>query len=154
MGRKPWQEIHKIPIDVCRRAWRFSEPEVCDEPSLGETVTEQKEFLIGFYDALAMIQTECFMEQTHSKKVPLRDDDIKALEWLHERIRNEYEHFVPKYYSAPVADLLPAARLSLDVSRRLLFESGNVLFHAIAQDDLETLFDGVLGELSPTAGEV
>ena len=118
-------------------------------------MTDPEEYLIGFYDALAMMQSECFMGQfTHSKTVPLPDDDMKTLEWLHERIRNEYEHFVPKYYSAPVTDLLGATRLSLDVSGRLLFESVNVLFHAIAQDDLQTLFDGVIAALSRKAGEV
>ena len=73
-----------------------------------------------------MIQTECFMGQlVHSKAVPLADDSMATLEWLHERVRNEYEHFVPKYYSSPVSDLVAATDLCLRVAQALLFESGN-----------------------------
>ena len=154
MGREPWQEIHKTSIERCSHAWRFSHPKVCDEPSPGERVTEPGEYLIGFYDALAMIQTECFMERsTHSKSIPLPDYNIRTFEWLHERIRNEYEHFVPKYYSASISDLLGAARLSLDVSRRLLLDSGDVLFHAIEREQVQTLFDDISLQLNPKSGE-
>jgi hypothetical protein len=148
-------EIRRVSIDGCRQAWRFSDPEVCDQPTLGSRATEPEEYLIGFYDALAMIQTECFMGQvTHSQAVPLPDSEMTTLEWLHERIRNEYEHFIPKYYSAPVADLLAATRLCLDVSHRLLFESGNVLFFALGEDDLQALFSAVASALSKrTKGE-
>jgi hypothetical protein len=31
----------------------------------------------------------------HSAVVPVCDEDMKTLEWLHEEIRNEYEHFIP-----------------------------------------------------------
>lgn len=81
-----------------------------------------------------MIQTECFMAQfMHSAVVPVCDEDMKTLEWLHEEIRNEYEHFIPKSYTAPVQDLLAAAELCLHLARKLLFDSENVLFHAIGQ---------------------
>lgn len=84
---------------------------------------------------------------THSKTVPLPDPDMKTCEWLHERIRNEYEHFVPKYYRAPVTDLIASTQLCLDVSKKLLFDSGNVLFHAIAGEELQGLFDEVCVQL-------
>ncbi len=72
IGEKSWQEIHKIKIEGCKHAWRFSKPKLCDEPTndfnnvSGDKKTSN--FLISFYDALAMVQTECFMIQfVHSK---------------------------------------------------------------------------------------
>lgn len=146
MGDKPWHEIHKAAIQGCTSAWRFSDPQPCDAPQIDPSArrAEPDEYLIGFYDALAMIQTECFMDQfTHSKVVPVSDEDMRTLEWLHERIRNEYEHFIPKYYSAPVTDLVAAAGLSLRLAGQLLFQSGNPLFHSTPRAQLEELFDQV-----------
>jgi hypothetical protein len=92
-------------------------------------ITEPKfdDYLISFYDSLAMIQTECFMHKfVDSKEVLVSDDEMKQLEWLHENIRNEYEHFVPKSYSAPSLDLIELTILSLHLSKKLLFDSKNV----------------------------
>lgn len=128
MGPDPWREVHKEPVHGCKKAWRFSAPAPCEQPDPSLPRAEEPEdYLIGFYDALAMIQTDCFMGQfVHSKVVPVPDESMATLEWLHERIRNEYEHFVPKYYSSPVVDLVAATDLCLRVAQALLFESGNV----------------------------
>jgi hypothetical protein len=128
MGRDPWREIHKEPVPGCKRAWRFSVPADCEPPDQASARAEEPDdHLIGFYDALAMIQTDCFMGQfVHSKPVPVADDSMATLEWLHERVRNEYEHFVPKYYSSPVIDLVAATDLCLRLAQALVFESGNV----------------------------
>ena len=92
--------------------------------------SEEKERLIDFYVALAMIQTECFMSMyIHSKVLCVTDDEMRTLEWLHESIRNEYEHFVPKIYSALPSELLNASHIALEHARFLLFDSGNVIFN-------------------------
>jgi hypothetical protein len=157
MGDKPWQEIHKVPIKDCRRAWRFSDPVICPQPPenrINELFLRNmfrslhKAKLIGFYDALAMIQTECFMHKfIYSKSVMISNEDMKMFEWLHENIRNEYEHFIPKLYSVPVYDLLWAVERCLSVSKELLFESGNVDFHKATKESfkelLESVFKGV-----------
>lgn len=110
--------------------------------------TESQDYLIGFYDALAMIQTKCFMGQfVHSAVVPVCDEDMKTLEWLHEEIRNEYEHFIPKYYTAPVQDLLVAADLCLHLAHKLLFDSENVRFRAISRKILEGSFKEIFKSL-------
>ncbi len=55
------------------------------------------DYLRGFYDLLAMIQAPCFMLQyTHSAVVSVSDTEMQLLEWLHEKIRNDFEHFMPK----------------------------------------------------------
>ena len=74
LGNNTWQEIHKVEIDGCEKAWRFSEPTPCQEPKklreFGNKKNQKNDnnFLIGFYDALSMIQTECFMEKYIEKR--------------------------------------------------------------------------------------
>lgn len=153
MGEKPRQEIHRVAIESCNEAWRFSEPEACEKPGIkvdsnNSRQREAEDYLIGFYDALAMIQTECFMGRfKYGNPIPVSDQDMKTLEWLHEQIRNVYEHFVPKSYSAPVQDLAAAGELCLSLSKKLLFESGSVFFYDARKEKLEELFQKVLGEL-------
>jgi len=158
LGDKPWQEIHRVAVNGCSRAWRFSEPKPCPEPidvlSQAPVLTEADDHLIGFYDTLAMIQTECFMGRSVlSQAIPVSDRDMKKLEWLHERIRNEYEHFIPKLYMAPVEHLLRAGELCLDLSCKLLFESGDVLFHSVSRERLEEMSRGVLAGVRSRMGE-
>lgn len=149
---KPWQEIHKVQILGCEKAWRFSEPEPCEKPQVDIKSSGDsggKDYLIGFYDALAMIQTECFMiRYADSKNFPLSDEEMKTLEWLHEYIRNEYEHFMPKIYLSPIQDLTFASELCVRLSRMLLFESENVIFFKVSENGLEKLFLEILKFLS------
>ena len=151
IGDKPWQEIHKVKIDGCDKAWRFSDPVASAQPPenrINEVFLKNvfrsldEAWLIGFYDALAMIQTENFMQQfIFSKSIMISDEDMKAFEWLHESIRNEYEHFIPKLYWAPVYDLLWVTQHCLSVSKELLFESGNVDFHKVTKESLKQLLE-------------
>jgi hypothetical protein len=148
---KPWQEIHKVPIKGCKKAWRFSQPESCEKPKFYTKTSRDslaKDYLIGFYDALAMIQTECFMIQyVNSKIFPVSDGDMKIFEWLHEEIRNEYEHFVPKIYLSPKKDLASAAALCLKLSKMLLLESDNIIFFNVSAGELEKPFLEILNSL-------
>ncbi len=150
-GSSPWQEIHCVDAPGCTKAWRFSSPEPCVEPEFTKNhdrSTAQREFLIGFYDALAMIQTECFMGMfVHSKTQFVTDEDMRQLEWLHERVRNEYEHFIPKFYSAPSLDLIEATQICVSHSAALLFDSGNVLFHGTSCDAVKNLMDVTIFKL-------
>jgi|GEM_PF-954366 len=158
IGGKPWQEIRKVSIDGCKRAWRFSDPVICPPPPESEIEkvffknlyrSLHKAKLIGFYDALAMIQTENFMSQfMFSKSIPISDEDMKTFECLHKSIRNEYEHFIPKLYLAPTHNLLVATELCLSVSRALLFESGNVDFHKVTKESLKELLESVFKEVN------
>jgi hypothetical protein len=140
---KPWQEIYKISIEG-KKAWRFCQPIPCEEQQFGAEYLQNiktEDYLIHFYDALAMIQTECFMNQYgHSRIFAVSDSDMNVFEWLHEEIRNEYEHFVPKIYLSPIQALVSAAKLCISLSKDLLFESGNVIFYDIAEDKFKQLF--------------
>ena len=123
--------IQKEGVPGCKKAWRYSAPVGSPQPHVSSAgkggKTRGGDCLVGFYDLLAMIQTECFMSQyTMSAPVAVTDADAKSLEWLHERVRNEFEHFVPKFYLANVEDCLDAAGICLRLSQELLFRSGNV----------------------------
>ncbi|RLC17031.1 MAG: hypothetical protein DRI57_10390 [Deltaproteobacteria bacterium] len=43
--------------------------------------------------------------------------------------RNEYEHFIPKIYLAPIYDLLYVSNVCIDISKKLIFESGNITIY-------------------------
>jgi hypothetical protein len=156
-GNEPWKEIHKVPVPGCSQAWRFSEPVLCAEPEIDYTQIPElrrDDYLISFYDALAMIQSECFMHQyVMSREVAVSDDEMKQLEWLHEDIRNEYEHFVPKGYSAPVRTLIQLTILSLRVSREVLFDSKNV-FPSSDHEKIAGTIDNIIEELTYMMGTV
>jgi len=134
-GNDSWKEVKKGAfVNGCERAWKFTEPEECAEPnSLDEPITDEEwiknqKWLVAFYEALAMVQSQPFMLRfTCSNILTVSDDEMKTLEWAHEKIRNEYEHFVPKLYSSDQIELKTGALLLLDKSEYLLFESGNVV---------------------------
>lgn len=151
---KSCQEIHREEIKGCSKAWRFSQLEPCKPTKIASAATASRkrkcdDYLISFYDALAMIQTECFMKRfVDSNVVSVSDSDMKTLEWLYEEIRNEYEHFVPRFYLAPVQDLLAAAELCLRLSSTLLFDCGNVIFCPLARKQpLKRLVRQVVAQL-------
>jgi hypothetical protein len=75
-----------------------------------------------------MIQAEPFMHRfVDSKPVEVPDEEMQVLEWLHEMVRNEFEHFIPKLYLVSQDLLLNASRISIELSQKLLFESGLML---------------------------
>ena len=127
ISNPPWKEIHKEKISGCDKAWRFSKPVECEPPEFIPKLSSPEDFLISFYDALAMIQSECFMKRSFiSKTIFVPDEEMKALEWLHENVRNEYEHFKPELYGAPIFDLGKTSIISLILTKKLIFETGNV----------------------------
>ena len=142
-NNQPWQEVHKVAIPKCINAWRFSVPTPCASPRRtdsggGGRKTKANAHLIGFYDALAMVQTDVFMGRfVHSGPIQVMDDESKILEWLHDDVRNEFEHFLPKLYSAMVIDLLEAAKLCLTLADKILFESNAIVFHSFSQKRLK-----------------
>ena len=95
-----------------------------------------------------MIQADRFMHlYVMSREVPVTDHEMQLLEWLHEEIRNDYEHFVPKVYVAPADALLETTTLSVRLSRELLIDSRPVF----ASDDYERLtitIDSIIEKLS------
>ena len=131
-GDMVWKEIHKENLTGCKLAWRFSEAVECEAPEIKENGEHYlfDNYLKSFFDLLAMIQTECYMgHYVMSQVIHVSDSEMKSLEWLHERIRNEYEHFIPKLYLTYKNDLINASKICNKLSIQLLFHSGNVLIY-------------------------
>lgn len=131
---EPWYEIRKINIPECKLAWRFSQPHKCEEPIITKSIDwddiAKQDFLIGFFEALAMIQSDCFMRKyIESKPVTVSDSEMVNLEWLHNVIRNTFEHFIPTNLIAAKADLIESSIICIRLTKALLFESHNIIFH-------------------------
>ena len=136
----PWNAIQKDNIHGCSKAWRYTEP-ILEEPPCCKKQSGPKSdpgnYLLGFYDLLAMIQSSCFMlRYSHSVVISVSDHDMQLLEWLHEKIRNDFEHFIPKILLASFGDCLRASTVCLRLTIELLTKSNNVTPYGI--DDLET----------------
>ena len=146
-GEGQWNSIQKIEITGCKKAWRYSDPIIeappTNEPQNGKQVkkSESDSFLLGFYDLLAMIQAPCFMIRfVYSRIVELSTEDMQHLEWLHEEVRNEFEHFIPKLLLASSEDCLNSAEICIKTTSKLLFESGNIM-HNIPNDLKDNLIN-------------
>ena len=131
LGDNPWLEIRKETIIGCKTAWRFSEPKECEEPAIKSRTWDlvtSNQFLINFFEALAMVQTECFMSNyIFSNKIEITDIEMKDLEWLHLTIRNTFEHYIPMTFVIGKTKLQEVSFLSLRLTRELLFESKNTM---------------------------
>jgi hypothetical protein len=131
LGEDPWMEIKPEKVIGCKTAWRYSSPKLCEEPIIPNLTKRRKNeenFLISFWDSLAMVQAEPFMHQlVDSKPLEVPDEDMRVLEWLHEMVRNEFEHFIPKLYLVSEDSLLKGTKISIEISQKLLFETGLML---------------------------
>lgn len=129
-GNQSWQEIHRVAVPGCKKAWRFSAPAPCPPPAKPTGPTQLSaldEHLLGFYDLVAMIQTQRYMVKLCGAQcAALSDAELREIEWLHEQVRNEFEHYVPKSYTIGGAALVGASALALRIAQWLLFTSGTV----------------------------
>ncbi|MEJ2613711.1 MAG: hypothetical protein P8Z35_02020 [Ignavibacteriaceae bacterium] len=132
INNSPPVMIKKERVKECQNAWRFTEPTTVDpneidEGNISRYNDDYKKYLVGFYDLLAMIQCDYFMKYFSSAEtIIINSKDLATLDWLHEKIRNEYEHFIPKAYGAPTNDLLYSAIMCLDICNKLLVETSNI----------------------------
>jgi|LGVE01.1.fsa_nt_gb hypothetical protein len=76
------------------------------------------------------------LRYSHSAVVSVSDAQMQLLEWLHEEIRNDFEHFIPKTLLASSDDCLRASETCLRLTIALLTKSNNVTPYGIG--DLQT----------------
>jgi len=154
-ANSPWFEIHKIKITKENKVWRYSQPKEkiqkaneqsdknIDKNSL-ENLSEEKmrlkivnnyieelskteRHLKDFYLLLALIQTKYFSNCfNRNKMIEITDEEMLDLEFLHENIRNEYEHFSLGFYGNKVDVLVKVSGLCSNIIKKLLLESVNV----------------------------
>jgi len=133
-GNGPWYVIQKVGVSDCKKAWRYSEPKIelpltnKAQERIKAKKTQSEPFLLGFYDLLAMIQSPCFMNRfVHSHFISVSIEEMQCLEWLHEEIRNEFEHFIPKLLLASTEDCLSVAKICIRTTSKLFYDSGNII---------------------------
>lgn len=140
LGNEPCKIIEEQRIDGCNKAWRFSAPRLSSnplpqggEPASDERLTDQH--LLGFYDFLAMVQTECRMcRYVMSKPIFIQDSEMQVLEWLHENVRNTIEHFVPQSYLIGKESLVLAIQICIRRSVELFCETNTLVFFEEEQE--------------------
>ena len=131
INNSPPVMIKKEKVNDCKNAWRFAEPVVIDTNEVDENKIYRddnyEKYLVSFYDLLAMIQCDYFMKYFSSAEtIVITNDDLAYLDWLHEEIRNEYEHFIPKSYGAPINNLIYSSILCIDICKKLIVETSNI----------------------------
>lgn len=157
-----WEIHREPPVPGCNHVWRFSAPVACPPPelppasehlkSLARDATRTNRHLIGFCDALAMIQTDCYMGRyMYATPVLVSDEEMSILEGVHDDIRNMYEHLTLDLYSAPGKALRLAAALCLRLTESLLFKSGTVVPDTEEHPSLKSLVASCKGWLEPTS---
>jgi len=110
-------------------AYRIVWEETDEEPYISYEVREPslptgKEQLIGFWTALARIQDErSIVHDVVSKPVPISDEDLKAIQWLALRARNEFIHFTPKFWSIEIEGIRSGCAAALRAIDALVFQS-------------------------------
>jgi hypothetical protein len=150
-GDDPWKMIQKQSIEGCNKAWRYSEP-VLEPPPPREEQEDSadppsEDYLLGFYDLLAMIQAPCFMlRYSHSAVVSVPDAEMKLLEWVHGAIRNDSEHFIPRTLLVSSDDCLRVSETCLRLAIELLTASNNVAPYKI--DDLPSALHAAAASVS------
>ena len=108
-----------------RIVWELAdeEPYVCYDVREFSLPTG-KEQLIGFWTALAGIQDErSIVHDVLSKPVALSDDDLRAIQWLALRARNEFIHFTPKFWSIEIEGIRSGFAAALRTIDALVFQS-------------------------------
>lgn len=138
LGNNLWKLIRKVRLKNCKIAWRYSSPVVCEEPSNDRELKSWEnvdDFLISFWDALAMIQAENYMHPyIHSRPVHVSDSEMEILEWLHEEFRGRIEHFMPTSWSIHKNKLLKPTQVCIKLIYELLYNSGLLLEHKFPDD--------------------
>lgn len=88
----------------------------------------------------------------HSDVVSVSDTEVHLLEWLHEEIRNDFEHFIPKKLLVCSDDCLRAAELCLQLAMDLLTKSNNVNVLSCEMEALQTELNSTLVSVSARLG--
>jgi len=97
--------------------------------------------LISFPEAFRRIQNEKFMRM-YVKSVFFKTETRhkESMEWLNDRFRNQFIHFVPVGWSIEIKGLTNLFRDCLEIIEFCLFQSGNVLL----EEDERKLFEKVV----------
>jgi hypothetical protein len=133
LGSKVWSRPTKMYLTRNKAAYRIKWEMRSEEPAQSSTPDTDVQFifakrkLIGVWTALARIQDGVWMERLfNSHRVTINDEDLKAIEWLGLKVRNELVHFVPKLQGISVEGIWCGCLAALTVIESLVFESNTI----------------------------
>lgn len=108
-------------------AYRIVWEETDEEPQIKETRPDDyawmKGKLINIFTALARIQDERMMTDFASRPITITDEEMRAIQWLALKVRNEVIHFVPKFWGIEIEGIRCGCMAAMTVIHRLLVES-------------------------------
>ncbi len=100
--------------------------------SVSKTISDlthsNKRKLIGFWTAIARVQDSHFWmaRDTRSTAVHITDDDLLHLEYLHNYVRNELMHFIPKSYSICIEDMHSSLLVAVNIIEYLVVHAQTI----------------------------
>ena len=131
-----WWRSKRQPFPGFRGAYRIVWEETNEEPPASRPSDETslshlaRGKLIGFWTAFARIQDERWMGGTViSHPVSISDDEFRNIAWLTERVRNDLQHFVPKYLGIEIAGIVVGTSATVRVIENLVFGTNTIWFH-------------------------
>jgi hypothetical protein len=129
---KRWSKSERVKFGN-GPAYRIAWHETDEQPYEHKGKTRRREDLISFWTALARIQDDRWMGRSVvSRPVRISDEELKAIQWLALRVRNELVHFVPKFSGISIDGIWSGCQAALDAIESLVFES-NTLWHVDAE---------------------
>lgn len=121
-----WKKSKRIYVKDCRHAYRIKwEP--CDPPA--ESFAAYEPFpstnLVGFWTALARVQDHILWmaRLSNTRALDLSDDQMRNIFWLHEFVRNEFVHFIPKTQTISIKSILTTSKDVINVIVFLVFNT-------------------------------
>lgn len=126
--------LDKQKVPGCKHAWRYTEPIPIQKKDFPKQTKPAKPStrLVSFFVPLAMIQSEMQLNfglirsPRALKSIKITNEEMNDLEFLHNNIRNVYEHFIPHSNSIDKLGLLRLSSLLLRITAELLMETEKV----------------------------
>ncbi|MFZ2640929.1 MAG: hypothetical protein WA117_08055 [Verrucomicrobiia bacterium] len=130
-----WWRSKRQPFPKFRGAYRIVWEETNEEPLASRPSDESSLSLlangklIGFWTAFARILDKRWMGgSVISRPVSVSDNEFRDIAWLTTRVRNDLQHFVPKYSGIEIAGIVAGTSAAIRVIEDLVFGTNAIWF--------------------------
>jgi hypothetical protein len=117
-----------------------------------ENVTNDRDYLIGFWDALERCQDPEWMNVlTHSQHLELTEEQEEAIRKMKNMLRNNFEHFTPKVWYIEIHGMPEVSIHVLEVIQFLAVETQTyVMLRKEKKEEVNKLVDNTIRFLKST----
>jgi len=147
MGNDP-EKRSRIVRRSHSRAYTIAWVDSSSLPHSGTKLANSENHLIGFWTALARVQDSYYwMGRCSAEALFLTEDELLAIEWMHNEVRSGLTHFRPQVASFAVEKIKAASLHTLRAIRFLAFDSKAVYYSHREEakeriiESIKTLFD-------------